>query len=202
MDEAEEEVMDADALVSLDDQRPRKYPSTSSFIVASVDYQDSDLKSVGSDSLFSESYVDTDEDLDQFSSDESSVDQKTVVRLNTGIYHKLKVVKRVDNPSELLKSKALGGMMIRGGNGGNNKSVEGTTNTTSSSSNSSSSTTGGAVKRSIEMKSISRRLLGRSTSNYLFPVTAHANTMTAPKRASNEFLYLPGTSTWSKETLF
>ncbi|XP_055712238.1 uncharacterized protein LOC129807174 isoform X2 [Phlebotomus papatasi] len=43
--------------------------SLSSFKISSIDYQDSDLRSLGSDSVFVESYADTDEDMEQFSTD-------------------------------------------------------------------------------------------------------------------------------------
>lgn len=43
--------------------------SLSSFKISSVDYQDSDLRSLGSDSVFVESYADTDDDMEQFSTD-------------------------------------------------------------------------------------------------------------------------------------
>ncbi|XP_055644885.1 uncharacterized protein LOC129780539 isoform X2 [Toxorhynchites rutilus septentrionalis] len=43
--------------------------SLSSFKLSSADYQDSDLRSCGSDSVFNESCADTDEDLQQFSTD-------------------------------------------------------------------------------------------------------------------------------------
>lgn len=43
--------------------------SLSSFKISSMDYQDSDLKSLGSDSVFAESYADTDDEMDQFSLD-------------------------------------------------------------------------------------------------------------------------------------
>lgn len=44
--------------------------SISSFKISSVDYQDSDLKSLGSDSVFAESfYADTDDELEPFSTD-------------------------------------------------------------------------------------------------------------------------------------
>lgn len=48
--------------------------SLSSFKISSMDYQDSDLKSLGSDSVFAESYADTDDEMDQFSleSDETA----------------------------------------------------------------------------------------------------------------------------------
>lgn len=49
----------------------RKAPlaSLSSLKISSMDYQDSDLKSLGSDSVFAESYADTDDEMDQFSLD-------------------------------------------------------------------------------------------------------------------------------------
>lgn len=43
--------------------------SLSSFKISSIDYQDSDLKSLGSDSVFAESYADTDDEMEQFSTD-------------------------------------------------------------------------------------------------------------------------------------
>lgn len=44
--------------------------SLSSFKISSADYQDSDLRSLGSDSVFAESiYADTDDDMEQFSTD-------------------------------------------------------------------------------------------------------------------------------------
>lgn len=43
--------------------------SLSSFKISSMDYQDSDLKSLGSDSVFAESFADTDDEMDQFSLD-------------------------------------------------------------------------------------------------------------------------------------
>lgn len=43
--------------------------SLSSFKISSIDYQDSDLRSLGSDSVFVESYADTDDDMEQFSTD-------------------------------------------------------------------------------------------------------------------------------------
>ena len=50
---------------------PRRAPlaSLSSFKMSSAEYQDTDVKSLGSDSLFCDSYADTDEDLQQFSTD-------------------------------------------------------------------------------------------------------------------------------------
>lgn len=47
--------------------------SLSSFKVSSVDYQDSDLRSLGSDSVFAESYADTDDDMEQFSTDSDEI---------------------------------------------------------------------------------------------------------------------------------
>ncbi|GAB0086219.1 L-lactate dehydrogenase [Sergentomyia squamirostris] len=47
--------------------------SLSSFKISSIDYQDSDLRSLGSDSVFVESYADTDEDMAQFSTDSDDV---------------------------------------------------------------------------------------------------------------------------------
>ncbi|XP_037034132.1 uncharacterized protein LOC119072918 [Bradysia coprophila] len=47
--------------------------SLSSFKVSSLDYQDSDLRSLGSDSVFAESYADTDDELEQFSTDSDEV---------------------------------------------------------------------------------------------------------------------------------
>lgn len=62
--------------------------STTSFIVSSVDYQDSDLRSVGSESVFSERYADTDEERECSStdSDENGIE---VARLKAGAYQKL-----------------------------------------------------------------------------------------------------------------
>lgn len=47
--------------------------SLSSFKISSVDYQDSDLRSLGSDSVFAESYADTDDDMEQFSTDSDEI---------------------------------------------------------------------------------------------------------------------------------
>jgi len=47
--------------------------SLSSFKISSADYQDSDLRSLGSDSVFVESYADTDEDMEQFSTDSDEI---------------------------------------------------------------------------------------------------------------------------------
>lgn len=47
--------------------------SLSSFKISSVDYQDSDLKSLGSDSVFAESYADTDDEMEQFSTDSDEI---------------------------------------------------------------------------------------------------------------------------------
>lgn len=47
--------------------------SLSSFKVSSLDYQDSDLKSLGSDSVFAESYIDTDDEMEQFSTDSDEI---------------------------------------------------------------------------------------------------------------------------------
>jgi hypothetical protein len=61
--------------------------SLSSFKMSSTDYQDSDLRSLGSDSVFAESYADTDDDMQQFStdSDELSLTQSppTTATTNT-----------------------------------------------------------------------------------------------------------------------
>lgn len=48
--------------------------SFSSLKISSIDYQDSDLRSLGSDSVFGDSFLDTDEEVDdnQFSSDEAA----------------------------------------------------------------------------------------------------------------------------------
>lgn len=66
--------------------------STASFIVSSVDYQDSDLRSVGSESMFSERYADTEEEEDDKERDCSSDDSEDgieVTRLKSGAYQKL-----------------------------------------------------------------------------------------------------------------
>ncbi|KAJ6648493.1 hypothetical protein Bhyg_03723, partial [Pseudolycoriella hygida] len=47
--------------------------SLSSFKVSSIDYQDSDLRSLGSDSVFAESYADTDDEMEQFSTDSDEI---------------------------------------------------------------------------------------------------------------------------------
>lgn len=48
--------------------------SLSSFKISSADYQDSDLRSLGSDSVFAESiYADTDDDMEQFSTDSDEI---------------------------------------------------------------------------------------------------------------------------------
>lgn len=47
--------------------------SLSSFKVSSLDYQDSDLRSLGSDSVFAESYADTDDEMEQFSTDSDEI---------------------------------------------------------------------------------------------------------------------------------
>lgn len=47
--------------------------SLSSFKVSSIDYQDSDLRSLGSDSVFAESYADTDDEMEQFSTDSDQI---------------------------------------------------------------------------------------------------------------------------------
>lgn len=60
--------------------------SLSSFKISSADYQDSDLRSLGSDSVFAESiYADTDDDMEQFStdSDELSNNDPQSPRLNS-----------------------------------------------------------------------------------------------------------------------
>lgn len=54
------------ALILSDLHQQKNCVSTSSFIVASIDYQDADLKSINSESLFSESYVDTEDDDDEY----------------------------------------------------------------------------------------------------------------------------------------
>lgn len=47
--------------------------SLSSFKVSSLDYQDSDLRSLGSDSVFAESYADTEDEMEQFSTDSDEI---------------------------------------------------------------------------------------------------------------------------------
>lgn len=65
--------------------------SLSSFKMSSADYQDSDLRSLGSDSVFAESYADTEDDMQQFStdSDELSITQsppnQNLQTINTNI---------------------------------------------------------------------------------------------------------------------
>lgn len=56
-----------------DSSRRAPLASLSSFKISSVDYQDSDLKSLGSDSVFVESYADTDDDMEQFSTDSDEI---------------------------------------------------------------------------------------------------------------------------------
>ena len=59
--------------------------SISSFKISSVDYQDSDLRSLGSDSVFVESYADTDDDCnEQFSTDTDEINdtQISTIRLH------------------------------------------------------------------------------------------------------------------------
>lgn len=71
--------------------------STASFIVSSVDYQDSDLRSVGSESMFSERYADTDDDEERRSNSSSSEGEGTttqVARLKSGGYQQLQQSKR------------------------------------------------------------------------------------------------------------
>lgn len=66
--------------------------SLSSFKISSADYQDSDLKSLGSDSVFAESYADTDEDMEQFSTDSDEISdvqsprsiKRKIIRRNSG----------------------------------------------------------------------------------------------------------------------
>lgn len=66
--------------------------SLSSFKISSADYQDSDLKSLGSDSVFCESYADTDEDMEQFSTDSDEISEiqsprsvkRKIIRRNSG----------------------------------------------------------------------------------------------------------------------
>lgn len=49
--------------------------SISSLKMSSVEYQDSDLRSPVSDSVFEETYADTDDDMDQFSTDSDMIDE-------------------------------------------------------------------------------------------------------------------------------
>lgn len=76
--------------------------STTSFIVSSVDYQDSDLRSVGSESAFSERYADTDEEERECSSTDSDENGIEVARLKAGAYQKLqqkRATARIDDCS-------------------------------------------------------------------------------------------------------
>lgn len=49
--------------------------SLSSLKISSIDFQDSDLRSLGSDSVFVESYADTDDDMEQFSTDSDAISE-------------------------------------------------------------------------------------------------------------------------------
>lgn len=80
--------------------------STASFIVSSVDYQDSDLRSVGSESMFSERYADTEEEDDERdcttedSEDGATTNGREVARLKSGAYQKLqpkRITGRIDD---------------------------------------------------------------------------------------------------------
>lgn len=69
--------------------------SLSSFKISSIDYQDSDLKSLGSDSVFAESYADTDDEMEQFSTDseescagaQSSPNTRTIAHHHPHYHH-------------------------------------------------------------------------------------------------------------------
>lgn len=69
----------------------RQQSTSSSFIVSSVDYQDSDLRSVGSESMFSEQYADTEDEKERecSSDDDSDVNGREAARLKWGAYQKL-----------------------------------------------------------------------------------------------------------------
>ncbi len=70
--------------------------SLSSFKVSSIDYQDSDLRSLGSDSVFAESYADTDDDMEQFSTDSDEISDAQSPP-NTRIANKLSMVPATQN---------------------------------------------------------------------------------------------------------
>lgn len=86
--------------------------SLSSFKISSIDYQDSDLRSLGSDSVFVESYADTDDDMEQFSTDSNEESdalcppntrssRSTAIRM-AGNYHRSTVCADIElKPREL-----------------------------------------------------------------------------------------------------
>lgn len=67
--------LDTSQVDTFSTQFTRRAPlaSLSSFKVSSIDYQDSDLRSLGSDSVFAESYADTDDEMAQFSTDSDEI---------------------------------------------------------------------------------------------------------------------------------
>lgn len=69
--------------------------SLSSLKISSVDYQDSDLHSLGSDSVFGTRYADTDDDMEQFSTDSDAISdngQQGPLRPSKTIAHRSSVV--------------------------------------------------------------------------------------------------------------
>lgn len=69
--------------------------SLSSLKISSVDYQDSDLHSLGSDSVFGTRYADTDDDMEQFSTDSDAISdngQQGPLRPSKAIAHRSSVV--------------------------------------------------------------------------------------------------------------
>lgn len=67
--------LDTSQIDTFSTQSIRRAPlaSLSSFKVSSIDYQDSDLRSLGSDSVFAESYAGTDDEMAQFSTDSDEI---------------------------------------------------------------------------------------------------------------------------------
>lgn len=78
--------------------------SLSSLKISSIDYQDSDLHSLGSDSVFAEHYADTDEDMEQFSTDsDEQNEEKAGVATSSNVSQR---ASRTNKTSAQLKRKS------------------------------------------------------------------------------------------------
>lgn len=107
--------------------------SLSSFKMSSADYQDSDLKSLGSDSVFAESYADTDEDMEQFSTDSDEISdvqshrsiKKKIIRRSSGCsgYKKRLILNEVKLDSVSLNTFETKAIIEREGQHNFNKQI-------------------------------------------------------------------------------